>query len=220
VVKNEDFIEYSVKRAYTWPMQTSKSVDEQRDVRAYILDQAESRFRTYGYRKTTMAELAGDTGMSAANLYRYFVNKQDLGAACANRCMERLYAAMRDIVRQPTLSAGHCLHQLVLTMLRLTHEQASEQPRIHELVEMVANERKDVVKRRDMYIDALFAEVLSRGNNSGEFEIEDVIGTAQTVHNALRIFEVPTFMSFYELPEFEEKAVAVVSLLLAGLEKR
>jgi len=35
-----------------------------------MLDVAEARFRTYGLNKATMAEIAQDIGMSAANLYR------------------------------------------------------------------------------------------------------------------------------------------------------
>ena len=43
-----------------------------------ILDAAEARLLHFGYNKTTMAEIAEDAGMSAANLYRYFKNKQEI----------------------------------------------------------------------------------------------------------------------------------------------
>ena len=42
------------------------------EIRTQILDAAEARFRTYGFGKTTMAEIASDIDMSTANLYRYF----------------------------------------------------------------------------------------------------------------------------------------------------
>lgn len=190
------------------------------DVRGHILNCAEERFRTFGYGKTTMAEIASDAGMSAANLYRYFVNKQDLGSACADRCMEALYTTLRNVVRAPGLSAGECLEQLVIAMVRWTHGHASEQPRIRELVEMIAQERREIVHRGDMRVDALLAEVLSRGNDTGEFEIEDVIREAQTVHAAVRMFEVPIFMGFYDQEMFETVGSDVVRLLLRGLRKR
>jgi Bacterial regulatory proteins, tetR family. len=41
---------------------------ESEEIRRRILDAAEARFRVYGYRKTTMAEIAEDTDMSAAIL--------------------------------------------------------------------------------------------------------------------------------------------------------
>ncbi len=49
-------------------------------VRARILEASQGRFRQYGYNKTTMAEVAKDCGMSAANLYRYFENKHRTSA--------------------------------------------------------------------------------------------------------------------------------------------
>ena len=48
------------------------------DVRSQIIEAANARFKHYGYGKTTMAEIAADSGMSAANLYRYFKNKQEI----------------------------------------------------------------------------------------------------------------------------------------------
>ncbi|NOQ82264.1 MAG: TetR family transcriptional regulator, partial [Methylophaga sp.] len=39
------------------------------DTRSQILSATEIRFSQYGYNKTTMAEIAKDCGMSAANLY-------------------------------------------------------------------------------------------------------------------------------------------------------
>ncbi|MBT3172542.1 MAG: helix-turn-helix transcriptional regulator, partial [Rhodospirillaceae bacterium] len=50
------------------------------DTQAQILQAATERFRHYGYRKTTMAEVARDCSMSAGNLYRYFESKSDIGA--------------------------------------------------------------------------------------------------------------------------------------------
>jgi len=55
-------------------------------VRLRILEAAAQRFTQFGYNKTTMAEVAQDCGMSAANLYRYFENKLDIGANLACNC--------------------------------------------------------------------------------------------------------------------------------------
>jgi AcrR family transcriptional regulator len=63
------------------------------DARLQILDAAHRRFSAYGFGKTTMAEIADDVGMSAANLYRYFENKLDLGAAAWKRSCWRACAS-------------------------------------------------------------------------------------------------------------------------------
>ena len=65
----------------TQPSTSTRNTQEQ------IMDAAWQRFVLYGYGKTTMAEIAQDCSMSAANLYRFFKSKQDIGAALAGRCM-------------------------------------------------------------------------------------------------------------------------------------
>ena len=83
-------------------------------IREQIIDAAQARFRFYGYRKTTMAEIAADVAMSAANLYRYFENKQDIAAACAKRYLLDRIAFLREIVQRPGLAATERLEAFVV----------------------------------------------------------------------------------------------------------
>ncbi len=190
------------------------------DTRTQILDCAEGRFRSYGYGKTTMAEIAGDAHMSAANLYRYFENKQELGVACAKRCIEEMLLALRTSVRQSDKSAADLLTLFSVQIVRLTHQMTAEQPRVNELVEMITRERHEVVHWRNSRVRALIAEILARGNDSGEFDIDDVIATAATIHAALSMFQLPLYMAMYPLDELELEARAVSQLLLRGLLAR
>ena len=54
-----------------------QSIDND-DPAEIILAAAVNRFSNYGYNKTTMAEIAEDAGMSAANIYRYYKIKKKL----------------------------------------------------------------------------------------------------------------------------------------------
>ncbi len=201
-------------------MNAPNPVSESEQVRGQILEAAEGRFRIYGYRKTTMAEIAEDASMSAANLYRYFEDKQDIAAACAKRCMGERQERLREVTRQRGLSAAERLESFVLTMLRYTHEMAHEQKKINELVEIVTTERPEFVYEKNEAEQALLAEILAQGNNSGEFEVPDVIATARTVHAATVLFNVPIFMGLYPLEKFEQAARNVVGLIIRGLAKR
>ena len=187
------------------------------DTRGHILECAEERFRTFGYGKTTMVEIAGDASMSAANLYRYFDNKQELGVASAKICIERSFAALRLVVRTPDLSATECLREFCIETVRWTYINTAEQPRVNELVEMILSHRPDMVNWRNSRICGLLAETLSRGNNSGEFDIDDVIDTAQSVHAALTMFQLLLFMTLYQLSELEARAIEVARVLARGL---
>ncbi|RKZ70931.1 MAG: hypothetical protein DRQ48_05135 [Gammaproteobacteria bacterium] len=189
------------------------------DISSQIVEAAHNRFRHYGYGKTTMAEIAADIGMSAANLYRYFKNKQDIIAECANRSMCERLDRLRVAIRKPELSAIERLKAYVLTDLVISQEMAENDEKINELVNNITLQRPDMVYSKIEAENAVIEEILSYGNETGEFAIDDISNTANTIHMSLVIFNVPTFMSLYSLEEFGEKAVSVIELIVSGLAK-
>jgi len=197
----------------------SREEDIELDTRSQIVGAAHTRFRHYGYGKTTMAEIAADIGMSAANLYRYFESKQDIIAECANRCMCERVDRLRAAIRKPGMGATEQLQTYVLTDLNISHEMAEDDEKISELVNNITLQRPDMVYRKIEAENALIAEILSYGNETGEFAIDDITNTASTIHMSLVIFNVPTFMSLYSLEEFKEKATSIIDLIVTGLAK-
>lgn len=190
------------------------------DARLGILDAAEARFRNFGYRKTTMAEIADDCAMSAANIYRYFDSKLDIGAACAERCMGERVQRLRQLLDRPHPSAADALHAFVQESLEFTRHQACEQPRIAELVAEITAARQELVHAKVCEVQALLAELVERGRRSGEFAVENVPATAAALHSALVLFEVPIFVPLHSREFFESRARQVVELLLDGLRAR
>jgi len=184
-----------------------------------ILDAAENRFLTYGYGKTTMAEIAADVHMSAANLYRYFQNKQDIAAECAERCLNKRNIHICEAVRQRNLSASQRLHILAKETYRSNANSHKESPKINELVDYISRERKALVLKSINSQCSLIAEVLAYGNETGEFHISDIIQTARTIYSTLIVFDVPLFLNLFSEEEFEEMATNVVNLLIVGLKK-
>ena len=201
-------------------MQSRIAEQTSEEIRVRILDAAEDRFRNYGYGKTTMAEIAEDVQMSAANLYRYFENKHDIVAACASRCMGERVDVLREQARQPGQTAEQRLRAFVLGTLHYTQEAVQNQPKINELVATVTSQRQDIVHENTQATCALLAEILAHGNETGEFAVDDVIATARAVYATLTLFEVPIFVPLYSQKEFEAIAQQVVELLLKGLVRR
>ena len=67
------------------------------DRRARILDAAASCFARAGFHRSTMQDVAGEAGMSAANLYRYFPSKDAIVAGLAERDRADLAADMAGL---------------------------------------------------------------------------------------------------------------------------
>ncbi len=189
------------------------------DIGSQIVEAAHNRFRHYGYGKTTMAEIAADIGMSAANLYRYFKNKEDIIAECANRSMCERLDRLRVAIRNPELSAIERLKAYVLTDLLISQEMAENDEKISELVNNITLQRPDMVYSKIEAENAVIEEILYYGNETGEFSIDDISSTASTIHLSLVIFNVPTFMSLYSIEEFKEQAISVIELIVNGLAK-
>ena len=199
------------------PIIPNETVD---DNRRLILDAAEQRYREVGYGKTTMAEIADDVGMSAANLYRYFKNKNEIGCACAKRCMGERIDRLRVVVRTPGLSAVDRLREYVQESLTYSYENAGTDQKINELVQKILNERKDLVHDKVEIEMGLIAEILAMGNSSAEFSVDDVLVTSRNIQTAIVMFNVPTFLGLYPFEEFQEMANGVVDLILNGLVPR
>jgi AcrR family transcriptional regulator len=189
-------------------------------IRSQILDAAEDRFREFGYNKTTMAEIAGDCQMSAANLYRYFDNKLDIGAGLACRCFAEEHQLLSEVAGRPGLSSSQRLETFVLSSLRRIQRMCEEKPRFNEMVEAVATQRQDVVMQRMDSKQRLLVSILEQGNASGEFDVPDTTGTAEAIRAAITLFDVPLFVPMYPPDEMERTARNVTTLLLRGLLKR
>jgi len=196
---------------------TNMDIDKQRQD---ILDAAHQRFLDYGFGKTTMAEIAEDVSMSAANLYRYFKNKQDIAVACADRCMCSRNDHLRAAIRQSHLNAMQRLQAFALEGIRHNFEMMKDSPKINELVESVSSHDPQMIQQNVKAQVALIAEILAFGNESGEFAVDDVVSKAEAIYTALVFFDVPIFVHMYSAEEFEDKAISVVELIMNGIRKR
>lgn len=199
-------------------MPMTAPADSIEDVRSRILAAASQRFAQFGYNKTTMAEIAQDCDMSAANLYRYFKNKLDIGANLACGCLDTKLLLMEEIIRQQRPAAER-LHDVVLHILHYTHGQWSEDPRINELVSAICDTRLDIVNSYKLGEHQLLVTLLEDGIGRGEFVIEDIEDTATAIATAITAFGLPLVMPLYSIEVFEQRAQSVVRLLLNGLLK-
>ncbi|GJL77163.1 MAG: TetR family transcriptional regulator [Nitrospinaceae bacterium] len=190
------------------------------EIKNQILDSAHKRFGKYGFGKTTMAEIAKDCLMSAGNLYRYYPNKKEIGASCARRCMKEAEELWRDVLKQTGMTPSERLEALMLAKLRHIHQEFSDRPPLFELVLFISAERRDLVENHLKTQQSLVAEVLAEGNRSGEFEVPDVLETAEIILAATMKFIAPHFMGAFTLEELEKESRGVVKLLVKGLAKR
>lgn len=193
---------------------------EPEKIRQEILEAAGVRFDQYGYNKTTMAEIAHDCQMSAANLYRFFENKLDIGATLACQCLDNKITILNTIIEQPDIAASQRLQQFVMAMFDYTYSQWSEHQRMNEMVSAICLERMDIVDTHAHKKYALVMALLEQGNASGEFQVNQPEQAADAILSATIMFDLPLVMPMCSREEFERRVKHVVDLLLQGLLKR
>jgi len=200
-------------------MKNTAEIYDKKDTATLILEAAEKRFSEYGYNKTTMAEIAEDVGMSAANLYRYYKNKEDIAAACTKCHLNEKAEVLKEIVRNKNLTASEKLEQYVISTLHASQDAALENKKIDEVCGEVLKSNSEMIHNKIASSRALLIEILAHGNQSGEFNVDDLNDTAIAINACLVVFDVPMFMSLYTKEQFEEKAYSVIRFILSGLTK-
>jgi len=75
---------------------TTRSVSEQR-----ILNAARRRFETFGYRRTSVAEIARDAGIAVGTVYRYFKSKEEIFLQVVRDLNDTWITRAREAMSQP-----------------------------------------------------------------------------------------------------------------------
>lgn len=192
------------------------------EVQKQILNAAESRFRTFGYNKTTMAEIAQDCHMSTSNLYRFFENKQDIGEGCVLRCYAELEESLQKVVRQNGESLKERIEEFFLANMEYYHFLLTQFPPIYELMVSMVNERKELIQHHLERKAEWLSKMLTEGNQSGELNIEDVDQTAKVLLNCTAKFTTARNLAFDSCTLEERRAQLkdVMKLLFKGLDSR
>jgi AcrR family transcriptional regulator len=193
---------------------------DKHDTAQVILESAINRFSEYGYNKTTMVEIAEDVGMSAANIYRFYKNKQEIAAACAKNYMHNRTNRLKKVVRDNSLTAVEKLEKFVLTTLEISQINSIENRKIDEICAEITKNRPDIAHEKINNENTLLVEILSYGNQTGEFNVDDVIDTASAIHVMLVMFDVPMFVHLFTKEDLENKARSVSKLLISGLSNK
>jgi AcrR family transcriptional regulator len=181
--------------------------------RARILEVAEGLFRTLGYQKTAVADIARELGMSPANVYRFFPSKSAINEAIAARLLEDVAADLEAIAAGPG-PAGERLR----AMLRMLHARHLAlffaQKRMHDMVSAAMSEHWGVIAAFIARIEAAMARVVADGAGRGEFAPRDPAAAARILKQATLCWTHPVLIA-----DALDKRVADEAQLAAELEQ-
>lgn len=161
--------------------------------REAIVDTGERLFRTLGYQKTTVADIARDLRMSPANIYRFFASKSAINEAICGRLLAGLTAAVWTVARGPADPPAR-----LRALFRLLQEQTItlffHERRMHDMVAAALEEHWSVIDAHIDNIEMAFRHVVTDGMASGDFGATDPNLAAKLLHATCPIFTHPTLV--------------------------
>jgi len=183
-----------------------------------IINAAENQFIRFGFRKTTMEDIAKAAGIGKATLYYYFKNKEDIFAAMAERIAQTgmktiIEAAQGGTTPQAKFRIfGSSLAQFIKE--KIEYYEAFRE----ELVEIFPSIRRKQ-KKAEGYGLAALQNILQEGVDQHVFAIVNVEATAQLL--LLLMQELAGRIIIEEnRPTWNDDVQLFLDLMLKGLEVR
>lgn len=193
---------------------------EEIDTKNQILEAAEKLLAYYGRQKTSMADIARDCDMSPANIYRFYKGKDDILAEIAGNLFRSVENKLREVLRSEDVSASERLEAIILENLRYLDIICPCHGKMDEAVEYIKRKKPDLFNQHLEAKRSMIAEILAEGNLRREFDLEDIVGTAELILNATFLCKCQWADRSPENVEIEKAAVGIVRLLVKGLTKR
>lgn len=145
--------------------------------REQLLDIATAMIEERGNAALTMTELAALAGMSPANLYRYFENKEAVIEAIAGRWFAPKVAIMEEVVACE-LPPRRKMYEFYARRFTLIRSMWERDPVLFQTYCDVGEEHFEVVRSYvdlgDHYLGEIVAEAMTEGHFAG-LEIDDAI---------------------------------------------
>ncbi len=185
-----------------------------------ILDAAERLLPRFGYRKSTLDDVAQEAGVARRTIYLHFKSKEEVFLSSIDRVFERLYVELSAIAAERASVDVRVWRMLVTRVMgrfdsvRAYHES---------LDEMLSDLRASYLERRENYFDReadLIAKVLDEGRRKLGWQMEDPQETARTLVVATNAL-LPYSLSRTERGArtyVQTQVTAIASLLLRGLQ--
>lgn len=189
-------------------------------LRKKIVNAADKRFRTVGFKKTAMAEIAEDLGMSTSNLYRYFPSKLNIAEAFALHCFEEKETRLRLLLEQPQSTAVDSLTAYANGLLQYNFEQLNSYPAINDIIMALCETNSEIVDKKREGELSILKVILQKGQEQESWAIGDIEETGLAIMASWVMFSTPTFMRHQTLDQLEKRLSNLLSVILTGLKAR
>jgi AcrR family transcriptional regulator len=188
------------------------------EARAKIIDIARNIFTHFGFKKTTMEEIALATRKGKSSIYYYFNSKEDIFKAVVEKEAEELkselYKKIADI-EDPIERLKVYITVRMRKLNKLTNFYTALKSDYMSHLEFIEQIRKSY----DQDEVRVVAGIIQEGIERGKFSVEDPHLSAVAIVTAMKGLEVPLFIN-KEHGNFEARLNSLINFLFYGIVKR
>jgi AcrR family transcriptional regulator len=186
--------------------------------RETILQIAQEIFSKFGYKKTTLDDIANAVRKGKSSLYYYFNSKEDLFQAVIAKEVDILKQALEKVVFR-SMDPEEKLREYILTKLRTFRDLANLYNALENDVTAIGfiNEIKEKNEKDEI---RMIKRILIEGVRRDKFQIDDLNLTAIGISMTIKGLEMPLSTGEYGSYDIETSVDNLVRIICYGIMRR
>ncbi|PKP02514.1 MAG: TetR family transcriptional regulator [Bacteroidetes bacterium HGW-Bacteroidetes-9] len=188
------------------------------EVKDAIVSVARSIFSRFGFKKTTMDEIAIASHKGKSSIYYYFSSKEDIFRAVVEKEASILKQELIHAINNAD-SPAQKLKAHVLIRMNSMGKLANFYSAIKDDYLSNLDFIEKIRKKYDLEEIQMMENILNEGVEDGIFEIEDTSLAAIAIVTALKGMEIPLFWGVEE-KDVEHRLDHLIHILFNGVMKR
>lgn len=182
-----------------------------------IINAAARHFSRYGYRKTSVADLAREIGVTPAYIYRFFESKQAIGEAICAKTLGIIDVRL-DAIAEQDAPASERLRRAFSAYLEASLDLSFNDKKLHETVIIALREHWSPLKAHHHHTAGVFRRILKDGREDGEFDRKTSLPElTRAVFAVVWSVSNPLVLELSDRTEARNELNLLTSLILRGL---
>jgi AcrR family transcriptional regulator len=184
-------------------------------LRESILQVAGQHFSRYGFKKTTLTDIASSLGKQKTALYYYFKNKEDIFAEIITIEADQLLVKLTKIL-EADAPMNERLSYYLASRIKMMEEVADRYKVLKEELFQLLPQIEQVRAPYHRKEAEVLGQFLLEGKKSGIFSVENPQELAVTLVHMLKGLEIPMFVQ-EELSHDKNQIEGFVKLIVKGV---
>ncbi|MCD6202715.1 MAG: TetR/AcrR family transcriptional regulator [Bacteroidales bacterium] len=199
-------------------MRNTRYPGHKRQLRSEIVRVASEVFARFGYRKTTVEDIANQLHMVKSSLYYYFKGKDDIFNAVVDCEAKKIRRKLTDIIEQNDDPRTR-LRKYIIARMQAMYDISLNYSSIFDPALIHYDFIENVRKKYDRLEHYTIRRILEEGIGRGVFTDQDPSLASTVICKAMKGLEIPLFWREKEGQDFHH-VENLVHLLFYGVVKR